>query len=236
MRKIFRKYLRRHGFDIVSYDPVNHPVARRLMLMGQNNIDLLLDVGANIGQYGLRTREDGYKGRIVSFEPLSSAFRKLAARTEEDANWEAVNIGLGDKDEIALINISANSQSSSILDMLPSHVSTAPDSAYIESEEVSVRRLDSIFRDYWKPGDNVFLKIDAQGYERNIIEGAAQALGHISGIQMELSLVPLYEGEALMAEMINAMSEKGYVLMSIDPTYGNPATGQMLQVDCMFFR
>ena len=236
MRKLIRSLLRRNGLDIVSYDPVYHPVARRIKLMGQKKIDLILDVGANVGQYGRRTRSAGYAGRIVSFEPLSSAYKKLAECVNKDPNWEAVNIALGEDDGEAEINISSNSQSSSILDMLPSHVSAAPESDYIGHEKISINKLDSVFKDFWKPGDNVFLKIDAQGYERNVIEGAPLSLEHISGIQMELSFVPLYEGEALIAEMINYMDEKGYTLMSVDPTYGNRETGQTLQADCLFFR
>ena len=53
---------------------------------------------------------------------------------------------------------------------------------------------------------------------------------------MEVSLVPLYEGETLLSEMIKFMYEKGFVLMSMEPTYGNSETGQLLQTDCVFFR
>lgn len=236
VRDIIRSLLRGMGVDLVSFDPVNHPVARRSKLMGQKNIDLLLDVGANVGQYAVRTRDEGYRGRIVSFEPLSSAFAELATRVARDPLWEAVNAALGDRDETAEINVSSNSQSSSLLAMLPSHVNVAPTSTYVGRESIEVKRLDSVFGEYWRPGNNVFLKIDAQGYEKKIVEGGMDSLGRIAGVQMELSLVPLYEGETLLAEMIDYMSAKGFILMSVDPTYGNRETGQMLQADCMFFR
>lgn len=236
MRTSIRKILRACGLDVVSYDPVNHPTARRCKLMERNKIDLVFDVGANAGQYGARIRAEGYKGRIVSFEPLNSAFSELAKRSARDADWTAVNVALGDRSGVAEINISGNSQSSSLLGMLPSHVEAAPGSVYIGREEITISTLDAIFDDYWKAGDSVFLKIDAQGYERNIVEGAQKSLERVVGVQMELSLVPLYDGEALLAEMIDYMTDRGYVLMSVDPTYGNRETGQMLQADCMFFR
>ena len=236
MRNFIRNVLRRCGYDIVSYCPLFHPVARRISLMSQNGIDMLLDVGANTGQYAQRARSEGYRGEIISFEPLSSAFNTLSGVAQSDASWIAVNIALGDKDGSEIIHVSRNSQSSSLLDMLPDHVDASPDSAYVASEEIRVKKLDTVFEEYCQPGKNVFLKIDAQGYEKNIIDGAVASLDRISCVQMELSLVPLYEGETLMAEMINDMRNKGFTLMSIDPTYGNRETGQVLQVDCIFVR
>jgi len=234
-RLLIRKYLRECGLDIVSYDPVYHSVARRSRLMFVNDINLVLDVGANTGQYGKSIRDIGYKGRIVSFEPLTSAFRQLEICSGNDTNWDVVNIALGNEDGMAEINISTNSQSSSILNMLPKHVAMAPGSAYVGKEEIVIRKLDTIFADFYTPSSNVYLKIDAQGFEKNIIDGAENVLDRISGIQMELSLVPLYEGETLLGDMINYMQARNYILMSVEPTYGNSDTGQLLQVDCLFF-
>jgi FkbM family methyltransferase len=236
MRNMIRSFLRNRGYDVVSYDPVNHPVARRQKLMEQHRIDLVFDVGANTGQYAMHLRNIGYHGKIVSFEPLSSAYKALESNSKNDPLWDTVNIALGNQEGTAIINIANNSQSSSILDMLPDHVRAAPESAYVGKEEIVIRTMDSIFNDYRKPSNNVYLKIDAQGFERNIVEGAGRSLENILGIQLEVSLVPLYAGETLFAEMIEFMSEKGYVLMSIEPTYGNSDTGQLLQADCVFFR
>jgi FkbM family methyltransferase len=236
VRKILRNYLRKFGLDIVSYDPVYHSVARRLKLMSVNNIDLVFDVGANTGQYGMFIRDIGYKGRIVSFEPLTSAYKLLENSSSTDGSWDAVNIALGNEDGITEINISSNSQSSSILNMLPNHVAMAPGSAYVGREEIVIRKLDTIFHDYYLSSNNVYLKIDAQGFEKNIIDGAKNVLDKIAGVQMELSLVPLYEGETLLGDMINYMKSKNYIMMSVEPTYGNPDSGQLLQADCLFFK
>jgi FkbM family methyltransferase len=236
IRKTFRKLLRRIGYDVVSYDPRSHPVARRLKLMEQYRIDLVFDVGANTGQYGSRIRDIGYKGKIVSFEPISEAFRELAVLTDADPLWDAVNMALGDEDGTIAINIAGNSQSSSILEMLPSHVEAAPGSGYVGSEDVKIRRIDSIIDDYCTPDSRLYLKIDAQGYEKNVMSGAAGSLDRISGVQMEVSFVPLYEGETLLPEMMHYMNERGFTLMSLEPGYANSETGQLMQADCLFFR
>ena len=178
----------------------------------------------------------GYKGRIVSFEPLSSAYKVLVKRAKGDPLWETRNIALGNHDGKIEMNISGNSVSSSILDMLPMHVQSVPQSAYIDKEEVIIRKIDSILDDYYRPGEKLYLKIDTQGYEKNVIEGAEKALDIISGIEMEVSLVPLYKGEILLAEMISFMSGKGYTLISVKPGFFNRQTGRLFQVDCSFFR
>ena len=235
-RSRIRQFLRKTGYDIIMFHSATSPIVRRMQLIKHNSIDLILDVGANIGQYAVGMRENRYKGRIVSFEPLSSAFAELKKRARNDPTWDVVNIALGSQNARAKINIAENSESSSLLDMLPRLVKMAPYAAYIDSEEITVRTLDSIFHEYYHLGERAYLKIDTQGYEKNVIEGACQALENIIGIQMEMSLVPLYENEVLFTTMIDYMSEKGYTLMSIEPVFSDPVTGQLLQIDGIFFR
>ena len=233
--KSIRTLIRGYGYDVIKYNHRSNPIARRVKLMSQYKIDLVFDVGANTGQYATNLRTLGYRGRIVSFEPLTSAYKSLVSLADEDPLWYTVNIALGDQDGKAEINIASNSQSSSILDMLPSHTNSAPDSAYVGKEEITIRKIDTIIDEYRRPANTLYLKIDAQGYEKTIIQGAINSLDKITGIQLEVSLIPLYKGEALLADMIDYMSTQGYTLMSLEPGHGDPSTGQLLQVDCIFF-
>jgi len=201
------------------------------------SIDTVLDVGANRGQFAQELRNDlGYKRRIVSFEPLSSAFELLKASAEGVQGWEIFNIALGDSDETQEINIAGNSYSSSLLDMLPSHVESAPESKYIGSEMIEVKCLDSIFDDLCKPTNKIYMKIDTQGFESQVLKGAEKSLARIDTIQMEMSLVPLYEGQLLFNEMCMLMSEEGYSLVAIETGFSDPNSGQLLQVDGIFHR
>ena len=229
-------WLRKAGFEVTRYKPTSSPVARRTHLLERNRIDLVLDVGANVGQYAASLRECGYRGRIVSFEPLTSAFSRLKASTEADPLWQVVNIGLGDRDERATINIAGNSLSSSLLDMLPAHLKSAPESAYVGTEEITVSRLDSVFSKYHQRGDRTFLKLDAQGYERKILEGASLSMTDILGIQLEMSIEPLYINEMPYLEMLAYLAGMGFTLASIEPGFGDPVSGRMLQMDGIFFR
>lgn len=201
------------------------------------NIDTVLDIGANSGQFMQQLRGDlGYTNRIISFEPLSSAFELLKANAERDPNCEVFNIALGDTDERREINIAGNSYSSSLLDMLPSHLKSAPESRYIGREIIEVKRLDSIFDSLCKSTNRVYMKIDTQGYESKVLKGAEKSLMQIDTVQMEMSLVPLYEGELLFNEMCMLMSEKGYSLVAIETGFSDQDSGQLLQVDGIFHR
>ena len=119
------------GWDIVQYRPATHPLARRARLLKDYRIDLVLDVGANTGQYARQLRELGYKGRIVSFEPLSSAVAELRRAAAYDANWQVRNHACGAENGKREIRVAANSQSSSFLPMKAEHLDAFPDSCYI---------------------------------------------------------------------------------------------------------
>jgi len=232
-----RKLLRSFGYDVVRFVPESHPVARRRRLFEFYSIDTVVDVGANVGQYAQGLRRDvGYTKRIVSFEPLSSAFGSLSANAKSDPNWEVFNFALGNANVAQEINISGNSQSSSLLEMLPSHEAVAPESKYVGREVVQVRTLDSVFGDLYTPGSVVYLKIDAQGFEREVLAGARESLAHIVAVQLEMSLVQFYAGEVLFDEMCAVMRDRGFGLVALEDGYSDPVSAELLQVDGIFHR
>jgi FkbM family methyltransferase len=143
------------------------------------------------------------------------------------------------------INIAANSFSSSILPMLYSHLAAAPNSAYLQIEKVPLRRLDDVLVDLLPdiladhlaaaaPRRCIFLKLDVQGYEPQVLAGARRLLHHTLAVQLEMSLLPLYEGETLMPQMQAAMTAKGFDLWDLEPSFRDPATGRLLQIDAIF--
>jgi len=156
--KAFRQFTAVAGYDFARFP-------RRMKLLDTYSIDTVLDIGANDGQY-VRWMRDylGFRGKALSFEPLSSAFELLKATAEGDPEWDAFNVGLGDTEGTQEIHIAANSQSSSLLDMLPAHLESAPESEYIGTETIEVKRLDSVFEDLCGTSGNVYMKIDTQGF------------------------------------------------------------------------
>lgn len=235
LRREVRKLFWKVGLDLASFH--ESPMARRKRLMESYGSDLVLDVGANAGQYGLQLRNDlGYLGRIVSFEPLSTAFRQLERKAEGDGAWGLFNVALGDRNETQRIHVSRNSQSSSLLDMLPAHLNSAPESDYVGEEDVEVRTLDSLFERVAGAHENIWLKIDTQGFEDRVIRGAERSLARIRTLQVELSLVPLYGKQLLLDEMVALLRGRGYSLVGLEPGFTDDRTGQLLQADGLFHR
>jgi len=234
--RFIRKYLRALGYDIVAYQPHKNPLARRMRLMSHYGVEMVFDVGAAIGQYGQTLRDLGYRGKIVSFEPIKSSFEILQRTAERDPLWSVEQVALGNKDGEVEINVAKNSDSSSILEMLPFHSKAAPNSTFIGRERVPICKVDTLAGKYYPQGERLYLKMDVQGFEREVLEGASISLGRVVGIQLEMSLVPLYYGGTLFPEMMKYLEEKGYSLMSLESGFTDPASARLLQVDGIFFR
>jgi FkbM family methyltransferase len=227
-RTLVSRLTRRYGFDLARFD--------RGKLIAHQGITVVFDVGANVGQYGEELRALGYRGRIVSCEPLRAEFQELARKAAADPDWVALPLALGDSDGRRIINVAANSQSSSLLEMMPHHIGAAPQARYERTEEIEVARLDALFDQHVRAGDRVFVKLDVQGYERFVLAGAEASLPRVQGMQLEMSLVPLYRGEALYIDLIGQMTARGFQLMSVEPVFRDPRSGQLLAIDGVFFR
>jgi len=224
--------LHKFGIQINRYP--NGVLKRRIQLITEYAINKIFDVGANEGQYAQKMRKLGFTGDIISFEPLSSAFAKLKENGKKDKNWYVNNYALGNDNTAGSINVAGNSYSSSLLEMLESHKSAAPESQYIDKEEIIIKKLDSIFDEFYCANDKVMLKIDTQGFEKNVIDGAEESLKKIILIQLETSVIPLYGKEVLLPEMIKFIEKHGFTLIAIEPEFENPNTHHLLQADCIF--
>ena len=132
---------------------------------------------------------------------------------------------LGDKNEKSIIHIANNSLSSSIREMLPTHEKSAPEAVYISEEEIEIKMLDNIYNDLNIKNKNILLKIDTQGFEKNVLEGAKDSLKDISTIQLEMSLTPLYKGETLFIDMIKYLQDMDYQLVHLEHVFSDKKTG-----------
>lgn len=222
------------GLEILKYPTPE--LDRRIKLLKNYNIDVIIDVGANIGQYGAELRNIGYQGKIISFEPTSEAFQKLQKTASKDTSWEVHNMSLGERDGESTINISKNSVSSSILKDLPQLTESAPEATFIKKETIKIKKLDSIFEDLKISGKNIYLKIDTQGYEKMVLDGAVESLKSITGIQIEMALIPSYEGSLTFEEMSANLKNLGFKLTTIESGHYNKKTGKLLEVDGVFFK
>jgi FkbM family methyltransferase len=200
-------------------------------------INLVLDVGANEGQFGRSLRNFGYQGKIISFEPLSQAHKELVRVTGRDSNWAvAPKMAIGHTSSEVTINVAANLESSSILPMSSLHSDAAPTSRYTTTETVALKTLDDAAIHYLFPDSITFVKIDTQGFEAEVLAGATNVLSRAVGVQLEMSLAELYEGQSGYLDLIQFMTSRGFMLVELIPGFSDPRTGHLLQTDGIFVK
>jgi FkbM family methyltransferase len=232
-QRIARSF-RLFGYDLTRYQPNRHPVAQLIQLISGAKTGLVLDVGANRGQYATELRASGYRGKIVSFEPLKEAYAVLSQAAAGDPQWEARNVALGSAPGRSTIHVAGNSTSSSLLEMLPAHLDSAPQSKYVATEEIEVECLNRVMPGLLPVEGSVWLKVDTQGFETQVLAGASEVLGKVASVQLEMSLVPLYAGAPSFESLLGWMKERGYQLVALQPGFTDPASGRLLQVDGIF--
>jgi len=232
-----RMGLRRWGIDLNRYRPAQSAEARLLRLMQSVGTDAIVDVGANDGGYVRAIRGAGFGGPVLSFEPLAQAHARLLQAAAGQAHWQvAPRMALGEAAGSATIHVAGNSTSSSLLPMHERHAEAAPQSRYVSGEQVTVGRLDEVPHPLLERARAMHLKIDTQGYEMPVLRGATGLLPRVATLQIELSLVPLYEGQALYRAVIDWLDERGFELCGVVPGFTDERSGRMLQMDGVFAR
>ncbi|MBL8656046.1 MAG: FkbM family methyltransferase [Altererythrobacter sp.] len=197
-------------------------------------IDLVVDAGANIGQFGQAIRLRGYGGRIWSFEPVSKVYAALASAAARDPNWTTSRLALGSATGTAEINVFDNHTLASILP--GTRLAESYDGGGVTTREtISVETVDIALRD--DPARHIMLKVDVQGYEREVLEGAKETLSRIDAIHIELPVEHLYEGNWSFTEAIAYMEDLGFApaqFRTVNSLPDDPASA--VEFDCLFRR
>jgi FkbM family methyltransferase len=228
MNRIVRAVFRRLGIIHVGRRRVRDLVD----FLDDRKIDVVIDVGANIGQFGQYLRTNGYQGKIVSFEPVESEFQTLSRKTAADGNWQAHHCGLGATPGQATINVAELSVFSSILPSTAAAGQHDRRTAIHHVETIQIRTLDEAAAGLT---GNLFLKIDTQGFEKAVIEGGRQTLPRLSGILMELPIFHVYEGEWQFHEGLEFMAKAGFVPAQIQAVnYHGKDRVSAVDFDCLF--
>lgn len=237
MKKLIKTMIHSFGWDLHRLSPAVNPGVQLLAALNHVQANVVFDIGANIGQFAQELRSVGFGGKIISFDPLTAAHRQLSAAASRDPAWLVhPRAAVGDQDGEIDINIAGNSVSSSVLPMLDAHASAAAGSAYVASERTPLVRLDSVAAQYLSSESRPFIKIDTQGFEWQVLDGAVYTLQRAQGVLLELSLVPLYDGQRLWREIMDRMDAEGFTLWAIQKGFTDLQTGRSLQVDGLFLR
>ena len=184
-----------------------------LNILQRLQLGCVLDVGAHYGEWGQILRGIGYKGMIVSFEPVSASFERLQKSAADDSQWHVFPFALGAEDTTALIHLYKASDLNSF-HQAGSHVNDcfAHHADEVGSETVKVRRLDSVFAELNLNGTpRIYLKMDTQGYDRNVVQGAVGVLDQVIAMQSELpGIRPLYPEEPDMLATLTYYRSLGF--------------------------
>lgn len=214
---------------------------RTSMLLNHYGFTKVLDIGANTGQFGESLIDFGFKGEIISFEPVKSAFDELSRRASKYSNWTVADRqAIGNIDGEVSINVSDDTQFSSIKNLKKDFVSNTSAASVIKTELVKISKVDSLKNIYFTENDVILLKIDTQGFEKEVLEGASELLKSVKGIKIEIPLVNHLEIYEDVDWDIKTYFDKFYALgfkpVSIDALGADKLTGFVNEVDCMFIR
>ncbi len=228
MRLLIRKFLKSRGRDLIKYEP------RLIDFLENRKIDVVVDVGANRGQFAVLLRKDRYAGRIISLEPIAAVFQSLRQTAAGDALWTTLNVAAGAENGTAEIGVSEETVFSSMLPVNQAASAFDPTSRVVARETIQVRRLDELMADL---EGRIFLKIDTQGFEAQVLEGAGAWMSRVIGVQMELPCVHLYDGVWTMSQAMAAMERLGFTLFQARPvSLSKTDPIAPIELDCVFGR
>jgi len=233
-KRTLQQVLHAVGLEVKFYAPYPAHALSTLLVLYQ--VDTIFDIGANAGMSGQYFRNLGFRGKIVSFEPVAAYYRQLEQAAAGDPLWLTENMAIGDQNCEQEINVSGGcGGASSFLNTVGHIEANNPELAVIDRERVKVETLESVIQRHYPIGERLFLKIDAQGYEKRILQSAT-SLDRVVGMRVELSVVQSYENEPLMSEMLSHMYGLGYRLCGVEEAWSNQRSQEVFQIDAMLFR
>lgn len=233
------KLAKRRGYDVIPFWKMDEiPLANHLRkTFDVYHIDIVIDVGANKGQYRDTLRNEvGFSGAILSFEPVSKYFEFLRKRSSNDKNWKVFNCALGSVQGEAEINVT---QSPGLNSFLPIRTDVVKgfwkENPITGVEKVQIQTLDTMLKEANVDCSTVpvYLKLDTQGFDLEVIKGAVKTLEHIRALQTEASIQPIYQGMPSYLETIRMMNENNFDLSGIFPVTRDDWL-RLIELDCIF--
>lgn len=237
--RLTKDFFASFGIDLTRIGKKNDYFSLRKRFLEDLNIDLVIDVGANKGQYATVLRNIGYEGKIVSFEPMSKMFSMLHSNSKLDSSWECFNFALGSQTTTSKMYVLEELPLSSIL---PNNadLKTQHSDKVLEEETIQIKTLDSVFKDLFCGGcsssQNIWLKIDTEGFELEVLKGAEELLEKVKILDVEVCFQERKRGQSLVFEINDFLRSKGFQLFTFGPLHINYLNGQVLDTDALYLR
>lgn len=224
-----KKLLRRFGYDVRYYYPFWETVVL------PRDITIILDIGANNGEFSKEVFAHIPHAEVYAFEPLSDCFATMQKALGHNPRFHGLNTALGDTTGQTTIQRSSFHPSSSLRTMAALHKTLYPKTAGAETETIRIARLDDIAKDIRLSG-NLMIKLDVQGYEDRVIAGGTEIFKKASLVLIETSFVELYEGQPLFGDIHDQLKALGFSYRGAAAEHRNQKTGELLYQDSIFVR
>ena len=200
----------------------------------KNKIDLIIDVGAHRGEFALKVLNENFKGKIISFEPQLKIYNILLNNSKKYDNWTVhKRCGVGKKNQLSIMNIMSETTCSSFYVPTKNLLTIDPTQKIVKREKSNIYSLNTLFSEQYKIKKKTFLKIDTQGYDKIVLDGASKILKKILFVQMELAIDPLYKKELNYINMINYMKKRGFIIWNFGGVIEN-LEGKSMSFDIIF--
>jgi FkbM family methyltransferase len=232
-------WLRRRGVHVGRH-PLRHTLEERLLALHRmRDLDLVLDVGAFTGGFGRSLRDVvGYRGDLISFEPSSGTAATLRKAAAGDDRWRVEQVALGARAEQLTLNVADIGLFSSLHP--PTTFGTASFSPLnaVRQETVDVRRADELVPQLvpdWRER-TILLKVDAQGHDGEVLDGATGLMAAVVGLVVELPVKNMYEGAPQMLPFLERLLATGLELAGLFPVVYEPDSMAVVEMDCLLVR
>ena len=197
--------------------------------------EIVIDIGANKGQFALATRHFCPDARIICFEPLvepASTFKKIF---QGDLNTTLHNVAIAPREGSMEMHISKREDSSSLLPISKVQEEFYPGTGEISTVKVTVGPLSNFLPASYIKG-RALLKIDVQGYEYQVLNGCHDLINKFSYVYCEASFVELYSNQKLAKDVIEWLEINGFALIGAYNFSYSKKSGQAIQADLLFKR
>jgi len=239
IKRVIQRAARVVGLHVGRYPPVDSLAYHLQTLLRELEIDCVLDVGAHQGEFASFVRDLGYAGEIVSFEPVATSFEALSRARASDKHWRGKNVALGAEDGELEMNIYSGSVFNSFLKPADTGTERFRDiTQLVRVDKVPVRRLEAVLGELLaeRPSARIFLKMDTQGFDLQVVRGAGRRIDAIRALQTELAARPTYAGMPTLPDALAELDGLGFELTGMFPVARELDHLRVIEFDCVMCR
>lgn len=232
LNALIKSALNAAGLDVLRLNRSPHHTLLGLKALPINTI---VDVGANRGQFAAEIRQVFPAAELYCFEPLAEPFAELQRWAAPQRRVKVFNVALGEKQEERTMFLhTTHSPSSSLLQSTEICSELYPQTQAQKPVTIKLTTLDNVLGEVALQPD-VLIKLDTQGYEKQVIAGGVETFRRAAACIIEANLFQLYENQPTFAELVSLLDQLGFRYAgNLDQTYDRQ--GRVVYIDAVFVR